>query len=99
MAQCDEPVDGCFGKILKIEVNPGIVTGRGASAESGERHLLRLRVCGSGASEIARLLTEGLEDAEFSIPGQIVADIAAAVPVCEAYGSVTLAIEALTIAE
>jgi len=45
-------------------------------------------------------LITGLEDAEFSIPGQIVADITATLdPIVEADDSIALSIEALTITE
>lgn len=54
---------------------------------------------GSDAASIVRSLTSGLEDAEFSIPGQIVADIEVASAVSGPDGSVSLTIEALTIAE
>ena len=53
-----------------------------------------------GAEETAARLTQGLSDAEFSIPGQIVADIAVVGdphPVED--GSIGIDIEALTIAE
>jgi hypothetical protein len=44
-------------------------------------------------------MCEGLEDAEFSIPGVIVADIAAAgAPVRAPDGSTSIRIEALTVA-
>ena len=44
-------------------------------------------------------MCNGLEDAEFSIPGVIVADIAlAGPPVLAADGSITIRIEALTVA-
>ena len=66
----------------------------------GERHKIRLRIPGPGAEETAARLTQGLSDAEFSIPGQIVADIAVVGdphPVED--GSIGIDIEALTIAE
>ena len=67
---------------------------------SGEQHRIVLRVSGPRAEAIARLMTDGLEDAEFSIPGQIVADIAADLgPVAGSDGSVSVSIQALTIAE
>ena len=67
---------------------------------TGETHLMRLRVPGPNADIIAGQLTDGIEDAEFSIPGHFVADIAVAgAPIRALDGSVTLAIEALTIAE
>jgi hypothetical protein len=67
---------------------------------AGERHRIRLRVPGPGADAIVDRLTRDLGEAEFAIPGQIVADIAVeGEPLHEADGSVSLTIEALTIAE
>ncbi len=66
----------------------------------GERHCIELRIIGNRSSEVAERLTAGLEDAEFAIPGQIVADIAVVgKPRREPDGGLTLKIEALTIAE
>ena len=67
---------------------------------TGERHQIRLRVPGPDSLEIVERMCRGLEDAEFSIPGQIVADIAlVGVPKCEADGSTSLTIEALTVSD
>jgi hypothetical protein len=67
---------------------------------TGETHLIKLRVPGPGADQIVGRLTHGLGDEEFAIPGQLVADIAVAgAPFRAVDGSVTLAIEALTIAD
>ncbi len=67
---------------------------------TGETHLMTLRVCGPGAERIVGQLTDGIQDAEFAIPGHLVADIlVAGVPVVALDGSLTLAIEALTVAE
>ena len=67
---------------------------------TGETHLMRLRVPAPNADLLVGRLTLGLGDAEFSIPGHLVADIAVAgAPARALDGSVTLAIEALTIAE
>lgn len=67
---------------------------------TGETHSMRLRVLGPNALQLVRRLTLGLGDWEFSIPGHLVADIAVAgVPAAALDGSVTLAIEALTIAD
>ena len=67
---------------------------------AGERHEISLRIPGPGASAVAKLLADGLEDADFFIPGQIVADIALARPPGhQADGAITLEIEALTVAE
>jgi hypothetical protein len=67
---------------------------------AGERHLVSLRIPGPGAEAVARQITDGLEEAEFTIPGQIVADIALArPPASQPDGSITLEIEALTVAE
>jgi hypothetical protein len=66
----------------------------------GERHQIELRIPGPRSGKIADRLCAGLEDAEFDIPGQIVADIAVrGEPVRGRDGSITVAIEALTIAE
>lgn len=66
----------------------------------GERHEMELRVPGPDADILAKILTDGLAEAEFAVPGQIVADIALERPPSpNGDGSVTLHIEALTIAE
>lgn len=66
----------------------------------GERHELELRIPGLHAQEFAEKLTEGLVDAEFSIPGQVVADIrATGERRLNPDGSISLQIEALTIAD
>ena len=65
---------------------------------TGERHQIQLRVPGPGSREIVERMCRGLEDAEFSIPGQIVADIAVlGIPKRAIDGSICLTIEALTI--
>ena len=67
---------------------------------TGERHQIALRIPGPGAAAVAALLVEGLADADFSIPGQIVADIALVrPPIDQPDGTITLDIEALTVAE
>ncbi len=66
----------------------------------GERHTISLRIAGADSAAVAERLTSGLEDAQFHIPGQIVADIALVEkPQPTADGSTALNIEALTIAE
>jgi hypothetical protein len=66
----------------------------------GERHEIELRVPGPGAGELAKRLTAGLADAEFAVPGHIVADIGLERPPVENRdGSISLHLEALTIAE
>jgi hypothetical protein len=66
----------------------------------GERHQLQLRIRGAGSGQIAQRLCAGLEDAEFDIPGQIVADIAIrGEPARQPDGAVVINIEALTIEE
>jgi hypothetical protein len=66
----------------------------------GERHVIELRVAAPGTGKLLVKLTGGIEEAEFAIPGQIVADIAVASPPLPAPdGSVGIVIEALTIAE
>jgi hypothetical protein len=67
---------------------------------SGERHQIGLRVPGPQSREIAERMCAGLADAEFSIPGILVADIAMrGSPRHALDGSTELAIEALTIVE
>lgn len=67
---------------------------------AGERHQISLRVPGPGAVPVAALLIEGLEDADFVIPGQIVADIALMRPPADQPdGAILIEIEALTVAE
>ena len=67
---------------------------------TGERHEISLRIPGPDADAIVDDLVSGIEDAEFSIRGHLLADIAmAAVPARALDGSVTLAFEALTIAD
>ena len=65
----------------------------------GERHSIALRIIGPAADATAQNLLSGIEEAEFVIPGQIVADISAAPPASQPDGSLTLAIKALTISE
>ena len=66
----------------------------------GERHEMELRVPPPGAADLVERLTGGLADAEFSVPGQIVADIGLKRPPTHSQdGSITLHLEALTIAE
>lgn len=66
----------------------------------GERHHLDIRVLGPDAVDIASRVTDGLEDAEFSVPGHIVADIGgSAEPDTLGDGSVWLRLEALTVEE
>ena len=67
---------------------------------AGERHWMRLRILGPDAEQIVGGFINGIEDAEFSIPGHIVADIAVdGTPTRELDASVSLAIEALTVLE
>ena len=66
----------------------------------GERHEMELRLPGPNALQLVSKLVDGLAEAEFSIPGQIVADIGLdRPPIDNRDGSITLHIEALTIAE
>jgi len=66
----------------------------------GERHEASFRVTGPEATRIVAMIADGLEDAEFAIPGQIVADVALAeAPVLLPDGSILIAIEALTVGE
>jgi hypothetical protein len=66
----------------------------------GERHEIELRIPGPGAEIIASRLTGGLTEAEFTTPGQIVADIGLQTePSYNSDGSITLHVEALTVSE
>lgn len=65
----------------------------------GERHEFQLRVPGPGAGAILDRIVDGLGNAEFDIPGHLVADIAlAGEPRRQPDGSVTVSLEALTLA-
>lgn len=66
----------------------------------GERHRLTLRATGPDADEVVRRMTAGIGDAEFHLPGHIVADVVVtgAAP-RDSDGSVSVEFEALTIAE
>ena len=67
---------------------------------TGERHVFELRVSAPHSDRIAERMCAGLEDAEFSIPGLIVADIVVVGdPVRASGGSTSVTIEALTIEE
>ena len=67
---------------------------------TGERHHIDLRVTGTDASAVVERMCAGLADAEFSIPGVIVADVGIlGQPHRAADGSVTIRIEALTISD
>lgn len=67
---------------------------------AGERHEITLRIPGPDAATVATLLINGLEDADFAISGQIVADIGLARPlVGQMDGAILIEIEALTVAE
>jgi len=66
----------------------------------GERHQINLRLPARDAASLVARLADRLEEVEWHIPGQIVADIALdGRPIEAADGSVILNIEALTIAE
>jgi hypothetical protein len=67
---------------------------------TGERHQIRLRIPGPDPTAIVERICAGLEDAEFTIPGVIVADIAPfGEPQRGLDGSLSLTIEALTVSE
>jgi hypothetical protein len=65
---------------------------------TGERHRIALRVTGPDSIEAVERLCSGLEEAEFSIPRLLVADIGVAeTPRKVPDGAVELVIEALTV--
>jgi hypothetical protein len=67
---------------------------------TGEQHKIRLRVPEPGAAEVVARLADGIEEAEFTLTGHFVADIAlASGPEKQADGSLAITIEALTVAE
>ena len=67
---------------------------------AGERHRIGLRVTGPNALSVARRLTAGIEDADFCIPGHFVADVLVIGELAgDADGSVSVELEALTLAE
>jgi hypothetical protein len=66
----------------------------------GERHEMRFRIPGPDAQRIYDSLTGNLTDDEFAIPRQILADIAVfGSPTTGSDGSISFALEALTIAD
>lgn len=66
----------------------------------GERHSLTLRIVGDDPRRLLQRLTGGIEDAEFAIPGHLVADLVVwGEPRDEEDGALSLTIEALTIAD
>jgi len=66
----------------------------------GERHEATFRIIGPGAARLVAMIADGLEDAEFAIPGQVVADIALAeAPLPQSDGSILIKIEALTVGD
>ena len=67
---------------------------------AGERHRIDLRIPGPGADRVVEMLTRDLGEAEFAVPGQIVADICVDGAMIEHEdGAISLTIEALTIEE
>lgn len=64
----------------------------------GERHEMRFNLPAPGAQEVLDRMLAGLETAEFTIPGQLVADIAVpGPPVRGPDGSISFTVEALTV--
>jgi hypothetical protein len=67
---------------------------------NGERQQLRWRGPGPEAASVVERMCDGLEDAEFSIPGVIVADIVLVDSSRRSLdGSISLTVEALTVTE
>ena len=66
----------------------------------GERHIIALKLCGPQATAACARLTSGLADAEFALPGHVLADIALiGEPELGLDGSRTVRMEALTVME
>ena len=66
---------------------------------TGERHEISLTLADPATRSDAQGLIDALEQAEYSIAGHIVADIAGKLLNEDENGSVSVAIEALTVAE
>jgi hypothetical protein len=66
---------------------------------SGERHEISLRLVGDDAGSAAERLLSNIAEAEWRIPGSIVADIGLDERAESTDGSVSLRLEALTILE
>jgi hypothetical protein len=68
---------------------------------TGERHRIQLKLLGKDARANAQRLTDGLEEAEFAIPGHTVVDVTVvAGPAHNAFdGTAAVTIEALTVEE
>ncbi len=65
----------------------------------GERHEFQLRVPGPDAADVLSRILSGLDEAEFEVPGHLVADIAVGEePRRQPDGSIIVALEALTVA-
>lgn len=66
----------------------------------GERHRLALRFTGPDAAEGVKRMSAGLEEAEFAVPGHIVADVGIVGQAARAAdGTIEVIVEALTIEE
>ena len=66
----------------------------------GEQHKIRLRIPGPDSAEIAARLVNGIEEADWGIPGHVVADIAlAGDPERQGDSSTIIELEALTVEE
>jgi hypothetical protein len=66
----------------------------------GERHEFQLRIPGADAPVILAQILDGLGDAEFAVPGHVVAEIAVVgEPSHQADGAIAVAMEALTIVQ
>ena len=66
----------------------------------GERHRVIMRVTGPRAQDVMDRMTAGIDEAEFHVPGHIVADIVLVGEAAhDADGSVSVEFEALTIVE
>ena len=65
----------------------------------GERHTIQLRVPPPDPATAAGALTRGIADAEFTVPGHVVADIALVGSTTQPDGSILIELEALTVAD
>ena len=66
---------------------------------TGERHEISLRMAGPDAAHALALMRSGLAEAEWRLVGHVVADILIVAETAAPDGSITVAIEALTLSD
>lgn len=89
----------CAGKLGRPPIVEEVRSRSWASVTfSGARHELSLRVPGEGAGALADAFLADLDEAQFRLPGHILADIAL-VGRADGADGVTIRLEALTVEE